>query len=512
MRRLELMVWAFLLSLSFYPGSFGFLAWLSLVRPLQIISRMDGKGAFKAGYFFAFFFNLFSLYWVGLVTPPGMLAAVAIVALYYAAMLTVFNRVYKYNPFFGAIAAPLLWTGLEYFRTVSEFAFPWSDLGYSQSYYLYILQIVSVISVHGLSLMIVTVNVLLWQLIRKELDPARRLTALLSAIGIVALLIAFGWIQTPLIPIPGDVKVSLLQGSITPDEKWEEGNEDLSINLYDSLTQSVVEYNPALYIWPETSAPGYLSHDNKLNRQIGDIVKRSSTYHLVGSLGLKRNGDGYIHYNSCYLFTPDGRRGARHDKVKLVPFTEQVPYQDHLPFLRREFLMEYLTFIKTYDVNWWSDFRPGDSSVVFEIGDDTRFGTLICFESTFPEFSRDMIQRGADFIVAITNDTWFGHSVGIHMHSRILLTRAVENRCWMARVANSGITYIVDGYGRIWDELPLDDRTVLNGRISRLDGFSIFTQYGDIAGFASFLISLSLIIILLVIWILRKFIKPQLRR
>ena len=133
-RRLELMVWAFLLSLSFYPDWFGFLAWLSLVRPIIIIARLDKSEVFGAAYWFAFFFNLFTIYWVALVTPPGMLAAVLIVALYYAAVFRAFKAIYDWKPIIGLAAFPFLWTGIEYFRTLSEFAFPWSDLGYSQAY------------------------------------------------------------------------------------------------------------------------------------------------------------------------------------------------------------------------------------------------------------------------------------------------------------------------------------------------------------------------------------------
>ena len=193
----------------------------------------------------------------------------------------------------------------------------------------------------------------------------------------------------------------------------------------------------------------------------------------------------------------------RYDKIKLVPFTEQVPYQDYLTFLRREFLTEYLTFIKTYNVRWWSDFYPGDSLTLFDM-DEMLFGVLICFESTFPEFTRRMILDGADFIVGITNDTWFGHSVGIHQHSRIFVTRAVENRCWMARSANSGLSYIVDGYGRTRAELPVDAVAALRSRINRIDGFSFFTRHGDIAGKVSFLITVVLAVILILVWVVQK--------
>ncbi len=501
-RRLELMVWSFLLSLSFYPEYFGFLAWFSLARPLMIISSLKGREAFGTAYFFSFFFNLFSLYWVAIVTVPGMPTAVFIISFYYAAVLMIFNRVYHIKPLWGFVLLPFLWVGMEYFRTLSQFAFPWSDLGYSQSYYLYILQIVSLVSVHGLSLLILIVNILVWQIFRKSLSVERRLTSFFISVAVVVLLIAYGWVVMPKYPLPGNLNVTLLQGSVPINVKWAENNALHSFELYDSLAQSASD-SALLYVWPETAAPCYLSHDRGCQRYIGDIARRSGARHLVGALGAGPVNGEQRYFNSCFQVGPSGLIEKRYDKVKLVPFSEQVPYQDNLPFLKKNFLRKYLSFIETYDVQWWSDFMPGDSSVLFDAG-DYHYGVLICFESAFPEYMREFVRKGADFVVGITNDTWFGRSVGIHMHARIFLTRAVENRCWGVRVANSGLTYIVDGYGRIRQELDIYEVAALKGKIRPLAGYSFFTRHGDLAGYASLLIMLSTIGILLAAWLLQK--------
>ena len=502
-RRLELIVWAFLLSLSFYPDWFGFLAWLSLARPIIIISRLEPKAAFKSAYWFGFFFNLFAIYWVALVTPPGMLTAVAIVAFYYAGAFMLFHRVYRWRPIIGLAAFPFLWVGVEYFRTLSQFAFPWADLGYTQAYYLWVLQIVSVISVHGLSFILVLVNVLLVLIMRKSLSPERRLTSLLAAIAVAGLTVAYGFIVTPPIPRDGQLKVALLQGSVPLEVKWNRDTVNRNYVLYDSLSQSVADSGAALMIWPETSAPCYLTTDRGCQSTVGDIAARSGTYHLVGALGLGWADSHRRSYNSCFQFGPDGRMGLQYDKTKLVPFAEAVPYQDHLPFLRAEFLEKYLTFIKTFDVQWWSDFYPGDSAKLFEIP-ETQYGVLICFECTFPEYVREMVLKGATFMVGITNDTWFGNSVGIYMHSRIFITRAVENRMWMARSTNSGLTFIVDKYGRIREHLEYNEVGVLSGKVGFLEDYSIFTRYGDVAGKVSFLILVAVVAILFLLWIRRK--------
>jgi len=492
-----------MLSLAFYPGYWGWLAWIALVRPIVIFTGLEGRDAFNATYFFGFFFNFFSLYWVGLVSPPGMAAAAFILALYYAIALSLFVRVYHLNQLYGYVLLPLLWVGVEYFRTLTEFAFPWNELGYTQSYFLNILQIVSVISSHGLSFLIVTVNVLLVQIFRTKLSPERRLTSALISIAIVLGAFLYGWVVTPAYPVPGTIPVGLLQGSVPIDVKWDQNNKQASLNIYDSLTQTLSDSAVELYVWPETAAPCYLSFDVWCTKEVGEIAAKSQAHHLVGGLGVDFGAaDQYLAYNSCYQFNPDGSLGARYDKVKLVPFAERVPYQDNLPFLKADVLKKVLTFIETYDITWWSDFYGGDSTFLY-VFNERYYAALICFESTFPEYVRQYILGGAEFLVGITNDTWFGKSLGTHMHSRIFLTRCVENRCWGARAANSGISYIVDDYGQIRDQLPMEAVAALYGRVGEFRERSVYTEIGDVAGRLSWLITISIAGIFFVKWLLQ---------
>ncbi len=505
------MLWAFLLSLSFYPEYFGFLAWLSLVRPIMIFTALAGRAAFNATYFFGFFFNLFSLYWVALVSPPGMVAAALILALYYAIALSLFVRVYHLNQLYGYVLLPFLWVGVEYFRTLSEFAFPWNELGYTQSYYLNIAQIVSVIAVHGLSCLIVTVNVLLCQVFRINLSAEKRLTSFLISLALVLAVFLYGWVVTPPYPVPGKIPVGILQGAVPINVKWDNFNKQSSLNIYDSLTQSIADSACELIVWPETAAPCYLTFDVGCEQQIAKIVRQSQACHLVGALSTDYSEvDELRYYNSCYQFQPDGRPGERYDKVKLVPFAERVPYQKYLPFLRADVLKKVLTFIETYDINWWSDFHGGDSTFLFKFNEHN-YAAIICFESTFPEYVREYILDGAEFLVGITNDTWFKTSVGTHMHSRIFLMRCVENRCWGVRAANSGFSYIVDDYGRIRQQLPLESVAALTGKVGEFKERSAFTRIGDVLGRLSWLITISIAGIFFVKWLLQKLFLRHLR-
>ncbi len=501
MRRFELIVWAFLLSLAFYPGIWGFLAWISLARPIVILSRLRGRPAFNSAYLFSFFFNLFGLYWVALVTPPGMIAAVVIVAFYYAFALSGFVRLYHIRPILGYIALPFLWAGLEYFRTLSEFAFPWSDLGYTQSYFLYILQIVSIISVHGLTILIVAVNVLLAQLFRRGLSFERKLTAGLVSAAVVVLLTAYGWAVMPKYPVEGKFEVGLLQGSVPLFVKWAD-DPDSSIAIYSHLADSIAADSVGLMVWPETAAPCYVTHNIGCRMDLARIAVRTHTPQLIGALAATRVGDRAHEYNSCFEFDSLGRLVERYDKVKLVPFSEHVPYQDYFGFLQPDFLRKYLTFIDSWGVEWWSDFYPGDSLKLFSV-DNLQYQVLICFEATFPEFVRQGVRDGASFVVGITNDTWFKRSVGVSMHARIFVTRCVENRTWGARAANTGQTYICDRYGRLRERLGLYEIAALTGKVGLVENYSIFTQIGDVAGKASFLITLLVIGIFIILWVIR---------
>ena len=158
LRRLELIFWAFLLALAYLPLPFGFIAWFALIRPIQIISKLTPKEAFKAGYFYSFMVNLFQLYWVAVVTPPGMVAAIFLLSLYPAIIFSSFAKLYQWRKWVGLVTLPILWVGMEYFRSLTEVSFPWTDLAYSQGYYLTLIQIVSVLGCYGLSLFLMLIN------------------------------------------------------------------------------------------------------------------------------------------------------------------------------------------------------------------------------------------------------------------------------------------------------------------------------------------------------------------
>jgi len=508
LRRLELTFWAFLLALAYLPLPLGFLAWFALLRPLQIISRLTPGEAFRAGYFYSFMANLFHLYWVAVVTPPGMVAAIFLLSLYPAIILSVFARLYHWRKWIGLLSLPFLWVGIEYFRSLTEISFPWTDLAYSQGYYLTLIQIVSVIGSYGLSFFLVLINIFLWQMLSKSNRLETRVSSILATLGIGAFLFLYGWVVLPPYPEKGDIKIAMLQGNVDLATKWKRETRPRNFELYDSLSQSVADDSVDLIIWPETAAPCYPRVERHYRERLAMTAKNSGTTHLIGALDVIYENKREKAYNAAFQFAADGSIDTVYHKVKLVPFSEHVPYQDYLPFLTRDFLSRYLDAIRTHQIQWWSDFYPGDSAVIFEI-DKAGYAVLICFESAFPQYVRQTILDGAEFLVNITNDTWFGRSPGPYQHLILAVFRAVENRVWIARCANSGISAFIDPYGRQIVSAGLYTRDILKTGIYPLEGHSAFTKIGPVIGQISSLIMALILVILVSLWLYGKFTRSR---
>lgn len=503
-RRAELTFWALLLAVAYLPLPFGFVAWFALARPLAIITSLKGKDVFKAAYFYSFMANLFQLYWVAVVTPPGMVAAIFILSLYPAVILHVFTRLYRMRKLLGLIALPFLWVGMEYFRSLTELAFPWTDLAYSQGYYLTLIQIASVISSYGLSFILVLLNVFVWQALIKGNRFETRVSTGIAFLALIAVVYAYGWVVMPPYPKAGEMKIALLQGNVDLSTKWQPETRDYNFVLYDSLTQEALKESPELIIWPETAAPSYPRHEPKYRQMLASTARKSGVPNLVGALDVVFAGQNRKSYNAAFQFLPDGSLDAVYHKIRLVPFSEHSPYQDYIPFLSRRFLEKYVRAIRTHGVQWWSDFYSGDSIVIFET-DKASYSVLICFESAFPELVRTSILKGAEFVVNITNDTWFGKSPGPFQHMRIAVFRAVENRVFLARCANSGISAVIDPYGRELQRAGLYVRKIISSEICRVEDYSVFTRVGPIIGRLSFYLMLFILIVTLIAWSARRF-------
>lgn len=476
------------------PLPLGFLIFLGLILPLDIISDKPFGKAFRAGYLFAFSYHLFALYWISWVTVGGTLIAIAVISLYDGVIFALYAGVCRRRQMAAIILFPLLWVGMEYFRTLFEFAFPWSNLSYTQWNYLPFLQICEYVGDAGITVIIVAVNILLWQTWRQARRRDRAALALAAG-----LLIAAPTIYGSLVMAGaeeehnGPITIALLQGSIPLEQKWDPAQVDYSFRLHDSLALTALPAD--LIVWPETAAPAYLLNNEFQTLLVSTTARKAGCPMLVGTLDYTPLKDtGYLYYNAAIQFDPDGGHRPPYHKIKLVPFAETVAYGRYLPFL--------------VNLNvGWSDFTAGKELRIYE-NKFGRYGTLICYEVIFPELVNQYVRDGADFLVNITNDTWYGYSSGPYQHSVMAIFRAIENRIYIARAANSGFSYFVDSFGRMYNKSRLYDVTVVKGKVAPADRRTFFNHTGPLVGRLGLLLVVLTAGYLALIWIKDRY-RPQ---
>jgi apolipoprotein N-acyltransferase len=237
---------------------------------------------------------------------------------------------------------------------------------------------------------------------------------------------------------------------------------------------------PSLIVWPEVPAPFSMQDPNFSQRAL-KIARDSASDFLVGIVDWKRDSAGkWGASNTATLLDPAGRRIFTYDKIHLVPFGEFVPYRRLLWFAGR----------LTADIG---DFTPGSSYGVGKLPGGT-FGVFICYEAIFPAQVRQYTLHGAQLLINVSNDGWFGRSSAPAQHLMMARVRAVENRRWLLRDTNNGFTASIDPYGRVIAELPTDVRTELDAPYGFRTGLSPYVRFGDWFAWVCVIVSLAILI------------------
>jgi apolipoprotein N-acyltransferase len=262
------------------------------------------------------------------------------------------------------------------------------------------------------------------------------------------------------------LRVGLVQGNIDQSIKWDESFQIETLKIYKRLSLKVAEAKPGLIIWPETATPFFFQDAKEYQPLVLEIPEKTNAFLLFGSPSYRIQKGKVNHYNSAYLVSPAGELIGKYDKIHLVPFGEYVPMQDLLFFIGS--LGEGI-----------GDFKSGKEILNFSLPRG-QFGVLICFEIIFPDLCRRFVKRGANFLVTITNDAWFGKTSAPYQHFSMAVFRAVENRVFVARAANTGITGFIDPKGRILKEGRIFAEEAMNGTIRLSNQKSFYTLYGDI--------------------------------
>lgn len=365
------------------------------------------------------------------------------------------------------LLAPLFWVVAELARTRIS-AFPWELLGYAQTDNPALTRIATLTGVYGLSFEIMLVNSVFAAafLVAK----GRRKWLLVAASAAAILLQAGQWLAPP--AAPTDKTALLVQSNVPAQEGWTteyfQGTlRDLTwISLHPPGGNEGQKFD--LMVWPESPSPFFLN-DASFRDVVAALTRQSRTWLLVGSIGVESASASSRHtsevFNSAGLISPAGELTARYDKVHLVPFGEYVPFKSVLPFM--DMLTEQV-----------GNFERGTSRDPLDAGGQ-RLGVFICYESVFPDEVRQFALRGADVLVNITNDGWYGDSGAWQQHLQMTQMRAVENGRWLLVGTNTGMTASVDPYGRIVAATGRKVRTVLAAPYGLLSGTTFYTRHGD---------------------------------
>ena len=464
-----------LLACSFPGPDQPLLAWFCLIPLLMVMTRRPFASGFVAGC--AFFAPL--LYWLNIVmTTYGQLhpffsliahlLLVVYLALFIGSATWLSCRFKTVFSLPVILTLPIVWVGLEYLRGVLLSGFPWGLLGYSQHGLSWVIQSADLSGVYGVSMLLLLVNCAVAGLLATPHKWFSRLAAVVVTLMLIGHL-GYGYWR-----LAHDqdhrneqLRVALIQGNIDQAVKWNPEQRIKTVEIYRELSTQAAKADIDLLIWPEAAAPFYLQDSSPLSRQVQSIPRKLESYLLVGGPAYDLNThDGEIrYYNSAYLFSPEGLSLGRSDKIHLVPFGEYVP------------LGNLLTFINKLVVGV-GDFSAGRVKPLTLNGHS--LGVLICYEAVFPELARDYVRHGSDLLVNITNDAWFGRSPASRQLLAMTRFRAVENRVWIARAANTGISALVAPSGKVTVATPLFETLHIAGMVGLGAQPTIYTRFGDL--------------------------------
>lgn len=489
-----------LVVLAFPLFDLGFLAWVSMVPLLLSLWGKDSDRAFKTGYVFGLVYFFGTLYWVyhsinhfgGISFIPSIaivLVLCAYLSLYPAIFSFIFSLLINGTKLPASLIAPVFWLVLEYLRGYAFSGFPWAGLGYSQYRFLPMIQIADITGIYGVSFLVVAVNSAIVDvfLLRKRLRdmPLFPMAYSVSGIASVALLAAatlvYGVVRMGQVRQGEDITVSVVQGNIEQDRKWDPAFQREVLDTYYGLSREAARLSPRLIVWPETAIPFLFNADPGHAEELLRFQKEQGIYLLFGTVLVKDRSPGKnLLANSAVLLDQAGKSIYIYDKIHLVPFGEYVPFRNVLFFIDKM-------------VAGIGDYVPGSSYL--RAGTDVgSFGTLICYEIIFPGMVRKFYVKGGDFMVTITNDAWFGKTAGPYQHFNMAVFRAIENRKPVIRAANTGVSGFIDSNGRIRSSTPLFERGVLTDTIRTDRTMTFYTKYGDLFVFLCIVVAIVLLI------------------
>ncbi|MCH7964788.1 MAG: apolipoprotein N-acyltransferase [Bacteroidetes bacterium] len=522
-----------LLGISFPPFPFpfallsfvGFIPYLIVLKNRQTLAEIN-----RATYLMAFVFCVVTVYWVGswqaeadpflMMAGGAMLLALPAVMIIPSTLYYLSSKVFKTKISFWLF--PAFWVTAEYLLTLTDLKFPWLILGHGLAKFTSFIQAADIIGAFGLSLIVLYINLLLYKtFINYKEERKVAVKYFVVALSIFLVFIVYGMIKiSSFKPSDKKVRVGLVQPNINPWKKWELGSLQNMVENYLQLSQQAADEGAQIILWPETALPVYLMNGGypaELD-SIYKFLEENNVSLLTGMPHIKFYYDStkapadakfnkggnyrYTTYNSILLLKPGTKEFQQYGKTHLVPLGEHVPFADQFTFLA--------------DVFKWGvglgGWNVGKDTVVFNAsvqidGEDeiVKINGQVCYESIFPLFAPNFVQRGAEVIAVVTNDSWYGNSSGPYQHKEFAVLRAVENRRAVVRCANGGISCIINPLGITEAETEMFTKTVLVGEVSLQNEKTFYTEHPAIITTIISVISLWIVGLSILLFIKNKF-------
>jgi apolipoprotein N-acyltransferase len=398
-------------------------------------------------------------------------ALVAYLACFPAVFSLVVRRLVLARGRTAILWSPFVWVATEAARGYLT-GFPWGVLGYSQARALPIAQFASVGGVYSVSLLLVAVSAALVVALGRKYVPLIMVLVLVVVAGV--------WgsrrIAASVLTRSGEpVRVGLVQGNVDQAMKWDPASAARIFGDYIRQTRQAILEGAALVLWPESSTPFMFEEDPPGAAQLQALARQAKVTLIFGSDQIERGPTTRL-YNSAFLVRPDGTTGGVYRKMRLVPFGEYVPMQSLLFFAQP--LTEQI-----------GTFTPGLRPQLLSANGHA-VSVAICYEVVYPALVRQFVVEGSELLTTITNDAWFGETSAPYQHFEQASMRAIENGRYLVRAANTGISGIVDPYGRVLQRTDIFQPAVSIGDARFLTTTTFFTRHGELVAYLAVVLTL----------------------
>jgi len=473
---------AVLLALSFPKFGHGLVAWVALTPLLMALAEARSPGhGFRLGYLTGALASLGIVYWTaivvvqygGLPLPVGV-AVMCLLCLALALFTSLFGwlvaRWVRAHGYAALLLAPVAWVATEILRAHTLFDFSWCLLGYSQHGNLTMIQLARYGAVYLVSFLVAGVSAALAYVLLERRRGART-AVVLGTVAILAVAWMHGeWRLARPLPEAGRLRVGLVQASILQEDKWDAQHAWDNVMRHVELTHQAAKSGARLVVWPESSLPFLFDREPAVAAMLRQIVATDHIYLLFGNDDRDEGEAARRIWVGAKMLDPSGNLALRYHKIRLVPFGEYVPMQSVLT-LGGRFSAKLVQEV--------GEFTPGEDYAVGQ-ADGHPVAAFICYEAIFPDLVREFAARGAQLLVNITNDGWYGRTSAPYQHFAMAKFRAVENERYLVRAANTGISAVVDAHGRALEQTGLFERAVVVRDVPLLTGSTFYSRHGDV--------------------------------